>query len=854
MSKLLYQEIGVVKHQSPFDDAIITVASSSDVTIVSPYISMVYLERIVRVSSSWRLLSDVEAWLSSSAVDERLTIIEFIGRHGEIIHHYPGLHAKALVSRESAYIGSANMTNSGILGKTELGLLLHDAALLDELNYWVESLWSHSSSPDTEELQTHVRVLNNNSRQLVNLGLSKPPHLSSTVKNTWASLKSLGDSDIKYIESRDGNLENQNNLETGDARGSGFIEVVNSKPLLDIQKLLNDIVDAMAYQGFTLDVLFKTFKAIDPTVSKVDVYRALLPYCSNLARSVFEQGTVNRLIYEAGLFKQSTSLRLTNAQLSWDSFLTSIIRVLSFDDFKEAPDSTQLENISRIRINAQKKAMASLSSIGLIHRSEDGFLLLNSDFEWSSRFQLFKKSYSTWVEKLSITDNKSMFVTRNDINSTQTFPVIPVPTSFYPIPVISTPAPTYSVEVQSTKLEVGFLEENEIKAKVSERPIASSKSVLKSEITSEDSSLKEKNIYSKVDKVLSQLLIIVKNYGNPFEMKTSMLIDKLIISSGVPRELCVKIIENSFKDFEYPLRVHHDYRGINIKFIELIEVDTDRLNNFPLTKASIKIIPNINFNLPKTGLSPIVNKYSVFTKERADQIFRVMVAEFAKTDAVLNLSSLKSLAKKVSEKLSEDEEYISKLIKGENPLYPPPFSIFERDKLFHFVLNRKFLRNYTSTEQLVLAFERSAKNQQKSMGWLFRPIDSKSINLNSTINELWSDPELINIMETNRVTQVKKKADKLYADAIRLVLDFGNPIDLNKIYPTGEKVSTRLALIERNLLIISRDVFSDVPKIIFFEKLEKEIPSVRVCLVNNSINFEEYPLTREAIKKAYFLI
>ena len=66
MSRLLYHDLTDETGQiSPFDEAALEVARSGAVGIVSPYIGVDYLQRIIQVSDGWRLVSDIEAWLSS---------------------------------------------------------------------------------------------------------------------------------------------------------------------------------------------------------------------------------------------------------------------------------------------------------------------------------------------------------------------------------------------------------------------------------------------------------------------------------------------------------------------------------------------------------------------------------------------------------------------------------------------------------------------------------------------------------------------------------------------------------------------------------------------------------------------
>jgi len=71
VTKLLYHYSSNQVATSPFDEAILMVASRQAIKVVSPYIGLNYLQRLVRMSTGWSLISDVEAWLSSLTVDER---------------------------------------------------------------------------------------------------------------------------------------------------------------------------------------------------------------------------------------------------------------------------------------------------------------------------------------------------------------------------------------------------------------------------------------------------------------------------------------------------------------------------------------------------------------------------------------------------------------------------------------------------------------------------------------------------------------------------------------------------------------------------------------------------------------
>ena len=132
---------------SPFDKAILRVSKNSAISIACPYIQLPYLNRIISVSVGWRLLSDVEAWMTSVSSAQRWDTYNFIRDNIGRIRHVQGLHAKAIISSKAAYVGSANLTSSGIRRKTELGLLIDATDQVAELNEWFETLWRSSASP-----------------------------------------------------------------------------------------------------------------------------------------------------------------------------------------------------------------------------------------------------------------------------------------------------------------------------------------------------------------------------------------------------------------------------------------------------------------------------------------------------------------------------------------------------------------------------------------------------------------------------------------------------------------------------------------------------------------------------------
>lgn len=70
---------------SPFDEAVLKVAQSGDLRIVSPYIGVAYLERIIGFGNEWRLVSDVQEWLASLSVRARPRAWQFIRENIHLI-------------------------------------------------------------------------------------------------------------------------------------------------------------------------------------------------------------------------------------------------------------------------------------------------------------------------------------------------------------------------------------------------------------------------------------------------------------------------------------------------------------------------------------------------------------------------------------------------------------------------------------------------------------------------------------------------------------------------------------------------------------------------------------------------
>jgi hypothetical protein len=83
---------------SPFDEAIHQVSSSEELLIACPYIDIGYVEPFLYKCKNWRIVSDIEAWLSAFQGKSRDKIAKFLIENKSKVHHYyKNLHAKVII-------------------------------------------------------------------------------------------------------------------------------------------------------------------------------------------------------------------------------------------------------------------------------------------------------------------------------------------------------------------------------------------------------------------------------------------------------------------------------------------------------------------------------------------------------------------------------------------------------------------------------------------------------------------------------------------------------------------------------------------------------------------------------------
>jgi hypothetical protein len=157
--RLLYHDVDSPDAVSPFDAAIVSIATKEHVRLACPYLSLTYLCRIISLGRSWRLLTNVEEWLLAHNRTQRKQIYDFLARHRRVIRHYPHLHAKVVIGSRAAMVGSANFTDMGIRRRTEVSVHLEDEPQVQELTTWFDTLWAKANELPIDDIAEYMKTL-----------------------------------------------------------------------------------------------------------------------------------------------------------------------------------------------------------------------------------------------------------------------------------------------------------------------------------------------------------------------------------------------------------------------------------------------------------------------------------------------------------------------------------------------------------------------------------------------------------------------------------------------------------------------------------------------------------------------
>lgn len=159
-SKLIFHDIRSINASSPFEDAIQCVIAGGHVDIACPYIGLPLLQGITRPLNRWRLLTDWSALLSIVPRKQaRTRMIDWILANESRARHITGLHAKVVLGAAHLLIGSANLTDHGMLNRVEVGWLSDDPNAIKQMRGWFEQQWTQGVPPDQHLLQQLAKII-----------------------------------------------------------------------------------------------------------------------------------------------------------------------------------------------------------------------------------------------------------------------------------------------------------------------------------------------------------------------------------------------------------------------------------------------------------------------------------------------------------------------------------------------------------------------------------------------------------------------------------------------------------------------------------------------------------------------
>lgn len=567
MNQLIYHAPDSPEGESPFDREIARLAAGADIKIVSPYIGLSYLKRLVGVASSWRLISDVHEWLTSQSAVERQKILCFLQEHEAKIHHIPGVHAKAVIAPHAAYTGSANLTLSGVLRRTELGMVVREMPLVTELHHWFDSLWTQTSSVPFERVNLLVEQLDK-------------PELAQ-YRELLSSREASLESSAKEVRARLVNLVTETNVEkpARPKRSAGV--------QLNLDEVVARYVGLNAVKGFTLRALHERVQAEGPENATVqDTYMELLNYCGSRPRSFFWPDALNRLVYQQGVFRQSEKARLSEALAHIDTFIESVIKELSFAQALPLSYDLMRATSPALSIASQRLIIKGLVSVGML--SGEALLQLNEGLEWTPRLKLLPKSFSTWNAAL----------TRHRFNSPK-------------LPLVQTqsgneitkrrPADSLNFLMQKT-LAASPTPQKEVPGPapaVNRLPVAEATTLNFSQLAEFD------RFQKQIDRCFL-VLAMSYNYQYPcVQMSFRSLVSDLCSDCDLPRKTVSALLLGEYPRVRSPFRVKLDEVRRNEFRIYDDIIDNETLKSLPLTLDYVNTQPHLHLiEIPGEDIEP----------------------------------------------------------------------------------------------------------------------------------------------------------------------------------------------------------------------------------------------------------
>lgn len=404
MQRLLYHTPDNPNQESPFDRAIVQVVHGHEVSIVSPYIGMKYLRRIIGLSTSWRLISDILEWLSATPVQQRAAIYNFLKEHDGLVHHYPSIHAKTVVSSVGAYTGSANLTDTGVLRRTEFGILITNPSEVQEIQQWFDAIWTQTSPPSLQSVLKLIEELNKIPKAATQLADLRAAQLESGARRVRAKLvKILGHKPVSVNARLQPNPEAPSRTVAPAQPAYLALEepatTASRQPSalpFDLDTEIDSYVSRYAAGTFTFAELHSAMRRLSPSLTIRDTYLGILEFCASHPRVLFSEEAMNRLVYRDGRFFQSSKEQLIESLRPMDKLVSWIIDSLSFA--VPVPKLTRPTQLT-FSTNTFRRVLDGMVKAGFI-RQHDGLSLIPTA-AWSQRLKLLERSHLTWNARLT---------------------------------------------------------------------------------------------------------------------------------------------------------------------------------------------------------------------------------------------------------------------------------------------------------------------------------------------------------------------------------------------------------------------------------------------------------------------
>ena len=382
--KLIYHKNNTSSNISPFDTALLQVSNQADpLYLASPYIGLSFLNRILDNANDWKLLSDVEAWLSSGNIKHRAKCWQFILENLDRIKHVPDLHAKVAIGNNLLFLGSANFTEKGVLGRDELSILIDDKKLVNESLSWFHDLWNTASAPVIDEGDELVKTLNE-------LQWTAP---RSRIKLSTSAVK------VKSILATSAR-PNGFDVASSFAKSS-LCESFNLLPLEEAyQKISDDWLSSE--RSFTFKELLDVVTKHQPATTKYELWSLVIRETVNhWLGGLFIDG-FDRYVYEDGKFDKWGNSKLASV-IEIDNLLNFVIETID-----SAPKTSHLPFEDKwLELNVPEHHILTivdqLINVGLLIEIDNAGELemysIDTEFEWPKRWQKFTQAHRAFTGK-----------------------------------------------------------------------------------------------------------------------------------------------------------------------------------------------------------------------------------------------------------------------------------------------------------------------------------------------------------------------------------------------------------------------------------------------------------------------